>query len=151
VIATIRPATVADAAAVARLFGVARARMTYLPALHTADEDRAFFTQQLAQLGGLVAEFEGSVVAFAIHGPSRLDHLYVDPAWQGRRIGEALLTRVKVALPEGFDLWTFQGNAGARRFYERHDLRCVELTDGAENQERVPDARYEWRPRAGKP
>jgi GNAT superfamily N-acetyltransferase len=143
--ATIRAATAADGTEVARLFGAARTRMTYLPALHTVDEDRAFFTQQLEAQRGLIAELEGSIVAFAIHGATRLDHLYVDPAWQGRGLGVELLARVKAALPHGFDLWTFQANTGARRFYERHGLRCVELTDGSGNQERLPDARYEWR------
>ena len=147
-IPTIRAANVADGPAVARVFGAARARMTYLPVLHTPQEDRAFFTQQLASLGGLLAEHEGSVVAFAIHGRGWLHHLYVDPGFQGRGIGAALLARVVAALPDGFDLWTFQANAGARRFYDRHGLTCVELTDGAANEERVPDARYRWRPPA---
>ena len=45
-----------------------------------------------------------------------------------------------------FHLWVFQRNEGARRFYERHGLRLAALTDGAGNEEREPDARYEWRP-----
>jgi hypothetical protein len=36
--------------------------------------------------------------------------------------------------------------AAARSFYERRGLRLVELTDGAGNEEREPDALYEWRP-----
>ena len=40
----------------------------------------------------------------------------------------------------------FQKNDGARRFYERHGFRLVELTDGGSNMEKEPDARYEWLP-----
>jgi putative acetyltransferase len=40
-------------------------------------------------------------------------------------------------------LWTFQRNAGARRFYERNGFAAVELTDGLGNEEREPDVRYE--------
>jgi hypothetical protein len=34
----------------------------------------------------------------------------------------------------------------ARRFYERHGLRAVRFTDGTGNEEKTPDALYEWRP-----
>jgi hypothetical protein len=50
--------------------------------------------------------------------------------------------------PAELQLWTFQVNAGARRFYERHGFVPVELTDGATNQERQPDVRYRWVPRS---
>jgi len=46
--------------------------------------------------------------------------------------------------PAGLELWTFQVNDGARRFYERHGFRAVEVTDGAGNEERQPDVRYAW-------
>ena len=49
-------------------------------------------------------------------------------------------------MPDGFSLWTFQKNEGARRFYERHGFDAVELTDGSGNMEREPDVRYAWRP-----
>ena len=41
-------------------------------------------------------------------------------------------------------LWTFQSNAGARRFYERHGFVAVQTTDG-DNEEQAPDIRYLWR------
>ena len=55
-----------------------------------------------------------------------------------------LLDRVKAAQDE-IQLWTFQANAGARRFYERHAFLAEELTDGAGNDEGEPDVRYRWR------
>ena len=55
-----------------------------------------------------------------------------------------MLAHVKSRRPGGFRLWTFQDNAGARRFYDRHGLRAVELTDGAGNEEKMPDVRYAW-------
>ena len=47
-----------------------------------------------------------------------------------------------------FTLWTFQQNAGARRFYERHGLAAIEFTEGEGNEEKTPDVRYEWKPSA---
>ncbi|HEX5262508.1 MAG TPA: hypothetical protein VFW13_03220, partial [Phenylobacterium sp.] len=43
-------------------------------------------------------------------------------------------------------LWTFQQNTRARKFYEDRGFRLVKLTDGLGNEERTPDALYEWRP-----
>jgi ribosomal protein S18 acetylase RimI-like enzyme len=40
----------------------------------------------------------------------------------------------------------FQQNENARRFYEARGFRLEYETDGADNEERMPDARYAWRP-----
>lgn len=61
-------------------------------------------------------------------------------------VGAALLTVAKERRPRGVQLWVFQRNVGARRFYERHGFTLVRLTDGQDNEERVPDALYEWQP-----
>ena len=49
--------------------------------------------------------------------------------------------------PDGFSLWVFHQNERARAFYEAHGAVAVELTDGARDEERTPDVRYEWKPR----
>jgi putative acetyltransferase len=129
---------------VAAVFGAARARMTYLPALHTAEEDRAFFSEQLERYASVVALAGEAVVGFAIHGEGWLQHLYVSPEHQARGLGAELLERVKSRAPGGLQLWAFAPNSGARRFYERYGFVVVETTDGAGNQEKVPDVRYQW-------
>jgi GNAT superfamily N-acetyltransferase len=144
----LRPARPADAAEIAEIFLAAHAdAMAYLPELHTDDETRAWIRDVV--LPGhdvVVAEVDGRLAGFAALEEALLGHLYVHPELQGRGIGDALLARVKERRPHGFRLWVFQRNAGARRFYERRGLRLVELTDGAGNEEREPDALYEWLP-----
>jgi GNAT superfamily N-acetyltransferase len=144
----LRPAGSADAAEIAEIFLEAHAdAMPYLPRLHTDDEVRGWIRDVV--LPGdevVVAEVDGRLAGFAALDEDLLDHIYVHPELQGRGIGDALLTRVKELRPGGFRLWVFQRNTGARRFYERRGLRLVELTDGAGNDEREPDALYEWRP-----
>ena len=99
-----------------------------------------------------IAEEDGRPLGFlAIDHSQRdgwdvLEKLYVDPEAQNRGVGTALLDQAKALRPDGFVLWVFQKNEGARRFYERHGFRLVKLTDGAENMEREPDALYEWKP-----
>ena len=92
-----------------------------------------------------VAELDGAVVAFCSLRDGWLDQLYVAPAYTGRGIGSQLIELAKQRQPAGLQLWTFQVNAGARRLYERHGFRAVEMTDGAGNEERQPDVRYAWR------
>ena len=63
--------------------------------------------------------------------------------WTGRGIGSRLLGHAHGGLLRSIRLWTFQANAGARRFYERHGYRAIAFTDGRENEERCPDVLYE--------
>lgn len=120
--------------------------MTYLPRI--TDDVRP-------QLGGwltarheiCVLEDRARVIGFAGLSKGWLDHLYVDPDCQGRGFGSMLLEHVKALQPEGTQLWVFQKNAGARRFYERHDFRLERMTDGSGNMEHEPDALYTWQPK----
>jgi GNAT superfamily N-acetyltransferase len=144
---SIRAAEPSDARAIADLFLAARSEMTYLPRLHSEDETLAFIRDVVVgELEAWVLEEEGRVIGFAAMSDEMLEHLYVDPAAQGRGVGSELLALAKRRRPAGFRLWVFQKNGAARRFYERRRFVLVELTDGAGNEERVPDALYEWRP-----
>jgi GNAT superfamily N-acetyltransferase len=143
----IRRATAADADAVAHVFVPSFRGLTFLPSLHTDEETRAWIGNVvLATHEVWVAEPDAGVVAFAAIEGDLLGHLYVHPDAQSRGIGSALLDVVKRERPNGFRLWVFQRNEGARRFYERHGCTLVALTDGSGNEEREPDALYEWRP-----
>ena len=72
-----------------------------------------------------------------------VEQLYLRGPWTGRGIGSRLIALAKARSPAGLQLWTFQVNAGARRFYERHGFVAAEMTDG-DNQEGQPDVRYAW-------
>ncbi len=125
--------------------------MPSLPELHTPDEDRRFLRDAvLPNQEVWVAEVDGRPVGFAAlgsrDGADYLQHIYVAPEFQGRGLGTELIERAKTRRAAGFRLWVFQKNDGARRFYEKHGLQVVELTDGSANDEREPDALYEWVP-----
>jgi GNAT superfamily N-acetyltransferase len=144
-------AGLADGAAVAAVFGAARAQMTYLPVLHTAEEDRAFFTDRVIGSGShdvtvvdVDVDVEGEIVAFSAVCRGWIEHLYVTPAWQGRGIGSALLARAMSEHPGGLDLWVFESNVRAAALYARSGFVVVERTDGGGNEERLPDLRMRW-------
>jgi GNAT superfamily N-acetyltransferase len=141
-----RRAAPADAEAVADVFLAASSEMTYLPDLHTEAETRRWIGDVvLRDLEVWVADDEGGVLGFAAFGDDLLEHLYVHPQAQNRGVGATLLTLSKERRPLGLRLWVFQKNVGARRFYERHGFTLVRSTDGRDNEEREPDALYEWR------
>ena len=148
----IRQANASDAAALAEIFIRVRAQMTYLPRLHTDEETRQFIAHVVETDAVWVATDDETkldrITGFAaIHdAPEKiwLDHLYIAPIAQGLGHGTALLDKVKTQRPQGFSLWTFQQNQGARRFYERHGLTLARLTDGRDNEEKLPDALYVW-------
>ena len=115
---TIRRATPADATQAAEVFVASRATMTYLPKLHTDDETRAFIRETVGEKETWIAEREGRVVGFAVIDGGWLEHLYVHPSRFNSETGSKLFTQITGSHPQGFQLWVFQQNAGARRFYE---------------------------------
>lgn len=121
--------------------------LTFLPTMHTDAETRDWIRSVMVPTHEVwVAEVDDRIVGFAALHHDLLGHIYVHPDEQGRGFGTALLDVVKHERPSGFRFWVFQKNEGARRFYERHGCRIVELTDGSGNEEREPDALYEWVP-----
>jgi GNAT superfamily N-acetyltransferase len=135
-----------DIAPIARMMRSTYDRMTFIPRLHTPEEDLAYVTGLFAEHEVWVASDGDGVLGFAILSGDQLLQLHVNPDEQNNGIGGRLLAQAKERRPGGFSLWVFQKNVGARRFYERHGLELVLLTDGEGNEEREPDAQYEWRP-----
>jgi GNAT superfamily N-acetyltransferase len=119
--------------------------MPWLPVLHTPEEDLAFFRAALAG-ESYVCEEEDRILGFAVLRDDELDALYVAPESQGRGVGSALFRRAQEARPNGFSWWVFRDNEWARRFYESLGGMLLYETDGRRNEEKTPDARYEWRP-----
>ena len=103
---------------------------------------------KITRFGKLSTLFHGSIVAMMVLAEGWIEQLYVAPDWRGRGLGDRLVALAKGRQPAGLQLWTFQVNGPARRFYERHGFRVVELTDGRGNEELEPDVRYAWRPPA---
>jgi GNAT superfamily N-acetyltransferase len=143
----IRQATDDDAGPIARLFLASKATLTFLPNVHT-DEETFWFIANIVLRDQvvLVAETDGEISGFIAMHVDMVEHLYVRPDLLRQGIGSSLLERAKERLPSGFRLWVFQENLPARRFYERHGLHVIEETDGSRNEERTPDALYEWAP-----
>jgi putative acetyltransferase len=129
-----------------------RTAMPRMPELHTPEEDLWFFSeivfpQQEIWVTEKITEETtevGEVTGFISFHDDWIAHLYIHPASQGQGQGTALLQ--KATLSVNFrQLWAFQCNIPARKFYEKHGFRVERETDGANNEEKQPDVLYAWR------
>lgn len=121
-----------------------------LPAVRRAHDDDAvrhwFSAVVVPEREAWAAVAGDRVVGLLVLDGAELEQLYLEPSWRGRGLGDRCVGLAKRRRPRGLELWTFQANGPARRFYERHGFVAVERTDGSRNEEREPDIRYRWRP-----
>jgi putative acetyltransferase len=142
-----RPAAVEDMPSLAQLYRLAIiTALPQWPVLHTPEEDREHFRNELFQRSSVwIVELHQGLAGFIAFRPGWVDQLHVHPNHQGQMLGSRLLNLAKsrAATPE-LRLWTFQCNTRARRFYEKHGFEVERLTDGAGNEEKLPDVLYVW-------
>jgi GNAT superfamily N-acetyltransferase len=99
---------------------------------------------RVSGLRGLGGAFDSAaMIGMVAFREDWIDQLYVLPGAQGRGVGTELLQVAQRSF-DRLQLWTFQRNAPARRFYEARGFALVRETDGAGNEEKEPDALYLW-------
>lgn len=147
----LRPAVAEDSEAIARVFSPSLRLLSFLPALYTPAQERRFIADVIMKdCAVTLAEQGGSVVSFLARDREEIRLLHTHPDFIGRGAGALLLTAAKASGVAALELWCFQANRRARRFYEAHGFRPIAFTDGARNEEKLPDLRYRWA-RAGDP
>jgi GNAT superfamily N-acetyltransferase len=141
---SLRPAVAADAAEIAALFATSRRLLTFLPDLHTQEEDRVFVRDHvLVDYRVTVAERDGRIVGFMAELEGWIEHLYVEAGQLRTGVGSVLIEDAQ-ARNETLQLWCFADNLRGRAFYERMGFEAVKFTDGAGNEARAPDIMYLW-------
>jgi 6-phosphogluconolactonase len=145
---SLRRAEAADADQVGDVWLAAFAATYDFPHSHTEMEVRAWLRDQIVgrQETWVAVERDGSVAGFMALDDHMLDQLYIRPGRTGQGLGSRFVALAKSRRADGLDLYTFQANTGARRFYERHGFRSIDFDDGARNEEHQPDVGYRWRP-----
>lgn len=141
----LRTAADSDAFAIARLIRESKkTAMPWLPVVHTFEEDVEWVANVLLREQAVtVVTHDEDLVGVLATTPGWIEQLYVNPGQQGRGIGSSLLRSAMDAAAGPLQLWTFQRNLRARRFYERHGFLSVGATDG-ENEEKQPDVLYKY-------
>ena len=151
--ARIRQARHNDASDCAHVYLRSRAYgLPTVPVVHDVRDVRRWMSDDVVGRTDMwVAEVDGTVVGLMVLGEGRggagwIDHLYLDPAWMGRGLGDRFVALAKERRAGGLQLWTFQANGPAQRFYARHGFTAEEFGDGRGNEERAPDVRMAWQP-----
>ena len=118
--------------------------LPWLAGLHTPEEDRWFFRERVFKTCEVWGAFDNTaMIGMLAFREGWIDQLYVLPDAQRRGVGTELMKVAKSSF-DCLQLWTFQSNVAARRFYEARGFALVQETDGARNEEKEPDALYLW-------
>jgi GNAT superfamily N-acetyltransferase len=141
----LRQLKLADMDAAARVLRIAFDRaLPTLAGLHTPEEDRWFFRERVFTTCEVWGTFDAdAMTGLLAFRDGWIDQLYVLPEAHRRGLGTTLLQVAQNSF-DRLQLWTFQRNAPARRFYEARGFALIQLTDGARNEEKEPDALYLW-------
>jgi GNAT superfamily N-acetyltransferase len=129
-----------------------RSRMASVPEIpppvHSAEEVHSWFQDVVLPSREVwVADEGGAVIGVLVIEDQWIDQLYVVPDRTGQGVGSRLIVVAKQQRPSGLELWSFEANVRARRFYESHGFVATGSTPG-DNEEGAPDVRFEWSPSA---
>src|SRR5207248_4146676 len=83
-------------------------------------------------------------VAFLARRGEEVRLLYTRPDRIDMGAGMQLIDAAKATGIGALELWCFQANERARRFYEARGFHAIRFTEGAQNEEQIPDIRYRW-------
>ena len=141
----VKNANAGDVEAIARLHrSCFEATYPTFQKLHAPDEDTEHFAEVLRKNEVYVAKSDGQLGGYCAFEDGWLNDHYIARAFQFRGLGTRLLEKIKQSHNE-IQLWTFQVNLNARRFYERNGFSVLEETVGSGNEQGQPDMRYLWR------
>jgi len=139
----IRDAHGADAGAVGAILSAFIDDTPWMPRIHTRAEELSFAGLMVDRGWVRVAEVDGVVVGFLALTGGFVHSLYLRSDAQGEGIGRALLDNAKTR-SDRLELNVFQANTGAQRFYTREGFTETGRSDGAGNDENLPDITYLW-------
>ena len=108
-----------------------------------SEQEKYFWTVVIPNNVIRVALLEGQLVGFVAASATSISQLYVRKGFHRRGIGSRLVEWSKQQSSGSLWLFTFERNAGARAFYERHGFKIV--ARGFEPMWKLNDLKYEWR------
>lgn len=139
----IRPAGTAGAGRLGEILAAANAQFDWLPKLYSSAEEIMLIGDMIDRGWVRVAYMDDVIVGWIARKGTEIHALCLRPDMQGHGIGRALM-RDAQRNAKVLGLWSYQANTNATRFYEKAGFIEIERTDGAGNDARLPDIRFEW-------
>ena len=127
-----------------RLFGFVPAADLSADVAHRRGGRAVYPKRDSERMEVTVAEDESEIVAFLARQGEEVRLLHTRPDRIGMGAGTQLINAAKASGIGALELWCFEANDRARRFYEARGFRAIRFTDGAHNEEHMPDIRYRW-------
>ena len=141
-------ARVLDAGRVGAILSEFNDTTDWMPRIHSRAEDISFAGEMIDR--GWVDVFwadvleDTKIAGFIARDGTMIHALYVTGSARQKGIGKALLYHAK-SISSELTLWTFLANQNAQRFYKNAGFIEIERTDGANNDEKLPDMRLYWK------
>lgn len=120
-----------------------RTETPWMPKNHTPQEDYEFLGYLIRETEVLTPRDLLGPHGFLARDGEEIQGLYLAPKARRHGIGKSMIDYAK-ARSDKLKLWTFQANTNARRFYAREGFAEVRMTDGAGNDDKLPDVRLVW-------
>ena len=140
---SLAPAARRDAGPIATILGGWSDEADWMPRLNDQRQLRANARLLLDRTEVTVARHCRHTIGFIAVRCGTVHSLDLAPSARGQGIGRHLLDHAK-ARHRRLDLWTFQANTAARRFYARQGFYQNRLTNGEGNDETLPDVHLVW-------
>lgn len=115
----------------------------WMPRIHTVDQDIAHGGWLIEVCKVSVVRMAGQAAGFLAQQGATIQALYVAQQFRAQGIGSTLLVQAQRDDPS-LNLWTFQANGDAQRFYLGHGFTEDRRSDGAGNDEHLPDIHMVW-------
>ena len=112
---------------------------------HAFEDHLRFLDEELSRSHSVVVALEeesSKVIGFIAYTPKKISQLDVHMDHQNRRVGSHLLDIAKQNSRGCLQLFTFERNRSAQRFYESRGFRIV--ARGFEESMQLEDIEYEW-------
>jgi len=139
----IEAASADDAPAIATILSGWIDETEWMPRIHTHEQDQGFGRYLIEVTEVAVARHRGQVVGFLARQGRDVQALYLARDARRKGVGSALLDHAK-SQSDHLRLYTFQANHAARAFYAHHGFAEDHRTDGAGNDEKLPDICLTW-------
>ncbi|URK87214.1 GNAT family N-acetyltransferase [Rhizobium sp. RCAM05350] len=123
---------------------------SWMPRVHDHEDVERYYSDIVFQERQVkIADIDGRVCAFmALSNDAYVTALYANRAHRRAGLGKSLIDHAKTLFPDQLNLWTFDENKEAQRFYNREKFIEVRRTNG-DNEENLPDILFQWAPTEG--